>query len=118
VKTRGAVVLLDGDSICLIKRKRAGQTYYLFPGGGVEAGETLEQTAVREAFEELGVQVELDRLVANLSFKRNRQYYYTARVVGGEVGTGRGEEMASTLDSPQGTFTPVWLTLREALQVG
>ena len=40
MKTRGAVVLLDGDYLCLIERRRAGHTYYLFPGGGTEPGET------------------------------------------------------------------------------
>lgn len=117
MKTRGAVVLLDGDSLCLIERKRAGQPYYLFPGGGTEPGETPEQTAIREAYEELGVRVELDRLIANLSYKGDRQYYYAARITSDEIGTGTGEEMNSTLDSPRGTFTPVWLTRSKALQV-
>lgn len=114
---RGAVVLLDGDLVCLIERRRVGHIYYLFPGGGAEEGESPEQAAVREAFEELGVEVELDRLVADLSFRGDRQYYFTARVVGGEFGTGTGEEMGSTLESLRGTYRPVWLSLNDALQV-
>jgi 8-oxo-dGTP pyrophosphatase MutT (NUDIX family) len=38
-----------------------------FPGGKQEAGETLEQTAIREAFEEVGVKSDMFRLVNPLS---------------------------------------------------
>jgi len=82
----------------------------------VEEGETPEQAAVREAYEELGVEVELGRLVADLTYRDERQCYFLARIVGGEFGTGTGEEMSSTLDSPNGTYTPVWLPLAEALR--
>lgn len=116
MKVRGAVVLLDGDRICLIERVRAGRTYYLFPGGGVEAGETPEQAAVREAHEELGLHVELGRLVGDFSHRGQRQLFYAAKVVGGEFGTGTGEEMACTADSVSGSYTPVWLSLGSALQ--
>ena len=35
-RIRAAVILLDGDRVCLIRRMRGGDTYFLFPGGGVE----------------------------------------------------------------------------------
>ena len=111
MRTRSGVVLLDRDRVCLIQRVRNGRTYYLFPGGGVEPGETPEQAAAREALEELGVEVELERLVAEYSFRGRRQYYYLARIVGGRFGTGTGEEMSSSADSERGSYTPVWMTL-------
>lgn len=43
--------------VILIERHRAGLDYYVFPSGGMDDGETLEQAAVREAREELGVDV-------------------------------------------------------------
>ncbi len=115
-KHRSAVVLLDGDKVCLIERNRKGHTYYLFPGGGVEAGEDHEQTAIREAKEELGLDVELGRVVADLTFKGARQVFYLATIVGGEFGTGTGPEMDSAADSLWGSYTPVWLPLAVAAE--
>ncbi len=57
--SRARVGIVTDGRVALIKRMRAGRTYYLFPGGGVEEGETPEQAAIREAREELGADVEL-----------------------------------------------------------
>ena len=113
-RIRAAVILLDGDRVCLIRRVRGGDTYYLFPGGGAEQGESPEQAAVREAYEELGLKVELIRLVADVRHRNQQQLYYLARIIAGEFGTGTGEEFSSTADAPTGTYEPVWLPLKEA----
>jgi 8-oxo-dGTP diphosphatase len=68
MRRRGAVILIQGGKVALIRRERAGRIYYLFPGGGAEGDETPEQAAVREAREELGLTVALTRLVAEVRF--------------------------------------------------
>ncbi|MDT9594263.1 NUDIX domain-containing protein [Nocardioides zeae] len=51
-----AVCLQDADGRVLTVRKR-GTERFMLPGGKIEAGETPEQTAVREIAEEIGVEL-------------------------------------------------------------
>ena len=85
---RARIVLVEHGRVALIRRVREGRTYYLFPGGGVEDGETPEEAARREAVEELGVEVELGPLVHEESFGGTIFLYYDAWIVGGSFGTG------------------------------
>lgn len=113
MRVRAGVVILRDDRVALIRRQRHGRIHYTFPGGGVEPGETPEAAAVREAYEELGLHVELVRLVATVEFGKHRQHYYLAAVAGGEFGTGTGPEFTSPAYSRRGSYLPVWVALRD-----
>jgi 8-oxo-dGTP pyrophosphatase MutT (NUDIX family) len=53
---RSRIMLVrDGCVLLLKKPHQDGLPYWCFPGGGAEEGETPEQTARREAMEELGI---------------------------------------------------------------
>ncbi|MES0209256.1 NUDIX hydrolase [Mesorhizobium sp. M0028] len=52
-----SVCVVRENTVLLVKRARPpSQGLYAFPGGKVEAGETLEQAARRELLEETGLQ--------------------------------------------------------------
>jgi 8-oxo-dGTP pyrophosphatase MutT (NUDIX family) len=58
-----AVVMRDEAGRILVVRKQGTQRFML-PGGKIEPGETPDQTAVREACEELGVTLDRDRMTS------------------------------------------------------
>jgi ADP-ribose pyrophosphatase YjhB (NUDIX family) len=83
----GAVIEHDGG-IVLLKREiapRAG--YWVHPGGFVDRGETLERAAIRESKEEVGLDIELGRLLGAFSFNDSEVVViaYAARSVGGNL---------------------------------
>lgn len=95
----------------MIERQRPGETYYLFPGGQVEEGESDLEALVRECREELGLEVVPGLLVAEVTYNGRTQRFYPATVIGGAFGTGAGPEFAA--QSEEARFTPVWVPLTE-----
>src|SRR4026207_1144316 len=73
MRTRAGIVLIEDDKVALIERHRAGLEYFVFPGGGVDPGETPEQAAVREAREELGIEVAIQRKLVEIHFGQSTQ---------------------------------------------
>ncbi|MCB9421229.1 MAG: NUDIX domain-containing protein [Ardenticatenaceae bacterium] len=63
MRFRVTLVIVRDEKILLIDRQRNGRSYYVIPGGGVEPGESLAQAAIREAREELSLDVELGPLL-------------------------------------------------------
>jgi 8-oxo-dGTP diphosphatase len=71
---------------------RDGHTYFDFPGSAIREGESPADAAVREAQEELGVRVVLGPRLLIEEFRGQTVHYFSALVVGGEFGTGTGDE--------------------------
>jgi 8-oxo-dGTP diphosphatase len=113
---RAAIVLLQDNKVALIERQRAGQHYFTFPGGHVEPGETPEQAAVRETKEELGLDVSIKRLLAEIWWHEKPQYYYLVEAAGGEFGTGTGEEMEHPRPE-RGSYQPIWIAVQDLLNL-
>ena len=62
VQAAAAVVVRKDGRFLLVRRGRGPQTgRWSVPGGKVEPGESVEQAAVRETFEETGIRVRAER---------------------------------------------------------
>ena len=116
MRIRAGIVLIKDNRVALIERFRAGLHYYVFPGGGVDEAESPEQAAVREAMEELGIEVTIKQKVAEIQLgHKSRQIYFLVKQTGGEFGTGAGEEYtdADPNDPEEGNYIPIWMPIDE-----
>lgn len=115
MRVRAGVVLIKDEKVSLIERFRSGNHYYVFPGGGVDEGESPQEAAVREMEEETGLRVTVKRELAKIHFGLSIQIYYLVDRVSGEYGTGTGEEYTDAdPDNPmEGIYIPIWMPIAE-----
>jgi len=116
MRVRAGIVLIKENKVALIERHRAGLDYYVFPGGGMDEGETPEQAAIRETLEELGIEVRIKQKVAEITLgPKSRQIYFLVEHISGEFGTGTGEEFTDSdpNDPDEGIYVPIWMPIDE-----
>lgn len=120
---RAAAVIVKDNQILLFHRIKEGWgEYWVFPGGGVEEGETPEQAMVREVQEELSLQVTEYKLLfeffndftMNEKYPPRQEYFYLVTGFTGEVKLG-GEEAERMSDADQ--FYPTWVPLEHIKDV-
>lgn len=84
----GTIIRTGDDRIVLVRRAiEPGFGLWVFPGGYVDRGERVEEAAIREALEESGLHVRLDRLVNIFSYAGRSPIIivYAATAIGGEL---------------------------------
>jgi ADP-ribose pyrophosphatase YjhB (NUDIX family) len=91
-----SAVVADGQGRILMQR-RADSGNWALPGGGMEMGESLTDSVIREVREETGYEIEVRGLVGTYTDPRHiivysdgevrRQFNicYTARIIGGQL---------------------------------
>lgn len=84
----GTVIIDDRRRIALVKRAiDPGYGKWVFPGGYVDRGEEVQRAAVREAREETGLDVHIDRLINIYSYTGRTAVIvvYAATMIGGAL---------------------------------
>jgi len=91
-KVASGVIPREGDEIWLLRRNiPPGDGRWTFPGGYVDLGESVPDAAVREAFEETGLNVRIDGLLNVYSYTNVGIVLvaYRGTVVGGKAALSR-----------------------------
>lgn len=79
-------IIIHRKRILLIKRQDIG--IWAFPGGAVEANESLEEAAKRETLEETGLNIKIEKLTGvyvRTLWKKNVVFVYLCRKLNGKV---------------------------------
>lgn len=97
-----AVIVRDGRVLLVRRRKTEGALIWQFPAGQVEAGESDEDAAVRETFEETGVCVAARRVLGSrVHPNTGRDMVYVAcDLLAGEPFIGDADELDAVEFAP------------------
>ena len=97
--TGGVRVIIPDEEgrILMVKQSHEGSDIWMAPGGGIEDGENSAEAAVREVFEETGLEIRIVRLlwhVEEVSEKRGQRFvnFFLGERTGGRLGLGTDPE--------------------------
>lgn len=110
-RIRARAIIIHEGKIVSMYRERQGRIFYTFPGGGMEGNETEEECVKREVFEEFGMIVKPIKKVYICEDQISISHYYICEWVGGEFGTGQGEEFQE--DRNNGIYIPKMIEISE-----
>jgi len=113
--TGKAIVFDNKNNVALVGNRV--NSFYLLPGGGIDAGESIESGIVRECLEEIGCHVKIIDKIGVTEDYRNRDkkhcinHCYTAKLVG------KKGEVQLTDDEKKNGMYVAWFPLNEAVMV-
>lgn len=98
--TARAIVKINDDYIFIRREKKVNnelRIFYATVGGHLDNDETFEEACIREVYEELGINVEIDRIFYEEYSEELDKFekFYIVNYVSGELGTGKGEEFTN-----------------------
>jgi len=107
---RASAIIIKNNKILLIHRKKEGREYWVFPGGGIEEGETGEETVLREVEEETGLKGEnAKRAFMDFNISAEHPFYFV-EVEDGKIKLGGPEAERNSEDN---WYQPQWVSLSE-----
>lgn len=114
-KSARVLVIRDGRLLVFLRKRYSTKTgewveYYSIPGGGIDKGESPEAAATRELYEEMGVRVSLEGLVAHRVSRRHEHYIFVGTIVSGEPHLMMDSEEAASM-SERNQFIVEWVDI-------
>jgi 8-oxo-dGTP diphosphatase len=90
VRWGARVIVPMQEGVLAVQHTRDERHYWIFPGGGVERGETIPAAGAREVLEETNLVVEITRLLYIREFYDHAdiEFYMVAKLISGELTLG------------------------------
>jgi ADP-ribose pyrophosphatase YjhB (NUDIX family) len=112
--------IFNDDHLALIRKPMFQRPIFRAPSGGLNPGESFEDGAKREAFEETGLEIELERYLLRIHVRFTGEndhldwtsHVFQARAVGGQLEAQDTREIAETR---YGTVEELQGPIRDAL---
>lgn len=108
---RASAIIIKDNKILLIHRRKEGKEYWVFPGGGIEEGETGEETIAREVKEETELRCEKVKLAFKDYNFGNEHPFYFVEVEDGEPKLSGPEVERQSDDN---WYYPEWVKIETA----
>jgi len=98
-KNRAVLIFIHDNNILLLYRFKGGEEYYVFPGGGVEDNESIDEAAIREAEEETGLGVTIAKKLWEYENNGRIEHFYLIGEFSGELKIGGPEQDRQSSDN-------------------
>ena len=117
----GRAIIIKNNYIIFVKRTKYNEDgtvkniYYTFPGGHLEGNETFEQATIREVYEELSVNVEIEKEFMELYNKElNRsEKFFLVNIISGIIQNGNGPEFQNVDYKKYGKYEIVSINIQD-----
>lgn len=117
-RIRVVAIIIDNGKILVMHRINNGKEYNVFPGGGVENGETVEQAVLREVQEETSLEVKIEKMLYHHIYDDGTEhFFYLCRYVSGDPKLGDGNEARNMKESNTNFYNPIWCDIKELPQL-
>ncbi|OGH59800.1 MAG: hypothetical protein A2725_02165 [Candidatus Magasanikbacteria bacterium RIFCSPHIGHO2_01_FULL_33_34] len=107
-------ITVKDNKLLVLKRIKSQEIYWVFPGGGVEEGESDIEALEREMKEETGYEVKVGKFFANYHFLASYmdadENFYLAEIIGGSESNPHGPEYDEH-NEYEGTHEVDWIDL-------
>ncbi len=111
-RNRSAGIVIKDGKLLLMHRFNKGREYWVFPGGGVEEGETPAQAAVREIYEETTIDVTINKLLYQIKWDTGEQnYFYLCEYVSGEPRLHPDSVEVEEMKGGEQVYEPMWVEI-------
>src|SRR3989344_5741696 len=102
-RVRAVAIVFKDNKILLMQRAHDGKEYWVFPGGGIEEGELVENAVIREIEEEASLEVEIIKLLYSHKYSdiKHEHYFYLCKYVSGAPKLGNFNEFQTMKEGSQ-----------------